>query len=156
MSWYAAHVVMYARWKKGRQERFPVWENIVLVQADSEEEAFAKAESRGREEEGNDDGNFRWGGRPATWVFAGVRKLTLCEDADEQPIDGTEVSYIEMEVDSPAAIRKLVAGQPVGVRLRERFRSSPLANGKGNSDGNARLGKGAPSRRKKVKKHGSV
>jgi hypothetical protein len=46
MSWYAAHIVMRVKLKAGRQERFPVWENIILIQAGSEDEAFARAEQR--------------------------------------------------------------------------------------------------------------
>jgi hypothetical protein len=66
MTWYAAHIVMAVKFKRGEQNRFPVWENIVLISAESEEEAFAKAEERGRCEEGDDGGTFTWGDRPAT------------------------------------------------------------------------------------------
>lgn len=122
MSWYAAHLILYVKLKDQHQKRFPLWENIVLIKAGSEEEAFAKAEQRGREEEGDDDGSFRWGGKPAEWVFAGVRKLTSCQDPDKRPNDGTEISYTEMEADSREAIEKLVAGQAVSVKVTERFR----------------------------------
>ncbi len=122
MSWYAAHLILYVKLKDHPQKRFPLWENIVLIKADSEEEAFVKAEQRGREEEGDDDGSFRWGAKPAQWVFAGVRKLTTCQDADKRPTDGTEVSFIELEADSRETIKKLVAGQAVSVTVAERFR----------------------------------
>jgi hypothetical protein len=121
MSWFAAHLVLYVKWKEPSQKRFPVWENIVLIKADSEEEALEKAERRGREEEG-DDGTFRWGGQPAAWVFAGVRKLTACQDPQKRPGDGTEISYTEMEVRSQEAVEHLVQGQPVAVRFKEKFR----------------------------------
>lgn len=121
MTWFAAHVVMYVKWKDGPQKRFPVWENVVLLKAESEDEAFDKAEQHGREGEGDDDGSFRWGGHPATWVFAGVRKLTACANADKRPNDGTEITYTELEVDSPEAVRKLVEGQAVSVRVKDRF-----------------------------------
>src|SRR5207248_1660495 len=83
--WYAAHIVMYVEFKEGEQKSYPVWENIVLVEGESEEVAFRKAEMRGRDQAGDDGGTFRWGGRPASWVFGGLRKLTLCENADERP-----------------------------------------------------------------------
>ena len=121
MAWYAAHLIMYVKLKDHRQDRFPVWENIVLIKADSEEEAFATAERRGRADAGDDDGGFRWGDHPAAWVFAGVRKLTLCQDSGKRPGDGTEVSYTEMEVGSVEAIEKLLGGEPVPVRLCEKF-----------------------------------
>src|SRR5579884_3830901 len=120
-SWYAAHLILYVRLKEGPQRKYPVWENIVLIKARTDEEAFAKAEKRGQEEAGDDDGTFRWGGKPARWVFAGVRKVTLCEDPESRPDDGTEVSYTELEVDSEQAVRKLVAGQPVAVKVKDEF-----------------------------------
>jgi hypothetical protein len=123
MSWFAAHLVMAVKLKEQSQKRYPAWENIVLIKADSEDEAFEKAERRGREEEGDDDGSFRWGGQPATWVFAGVRKLTTCQDAERRPGDGTEVSFLELEFSSQEALEQFVEGQPAAVRFREEVRT---------------------------------
>ncbi len=125
MAWYAAHLIMYVKLKDRRQHRFPVWENIVLVKAPSEDQAFAKAETRGRSDAGDDDGTFRWGDSPAEWVFAGVRKLTLCQDAGKRPGDGTEVSFTEMELGSLEAIHKLLSGEPLSVRLADKFHAAP-------------------------------
>jgi hypothetical protein len=121
MSWFAAHLIMYVKPKERPQTKFTVWENIVLIRADSEDEAFTKAEQRGRDDEGDEDGSLLWGGRPASWVFAGVRKLTLCQDSEKRPGDGTEVTYTEMQLDSEKAVRKLVEGHPVAIRYREQF-----------------------------------
>jgi hypothetical protein len=127
MSWYAAHIVMMVQLKEQPQERFPVWENIVLVKARSEEEAFAKAEARGHEDEGDDDGTFLWGGKPAAWVFAGVRKITSCEDGMKRPGDGTELSYLELELASARAVESYVQGEPVRVLLRDTFATTSEA-----------------------------
>ena len=123
MRWFAAHIIMVAKLKNQHQNRFPVWENIVLVSAESEGEAFAKAEAYARREEGDDDGSFRWGGHPARWVFAGVRKLTECATLGERPEDGTEVSCNELELDSQEAVEQLVAGRPTLVRYHDRYRT---------------------------------
>jgi hypothetical protein len=61
----------------------------------------------------------RRGGKPARWLFAGVRKLTLCDAPKKRPGDGTEVSYTEMEVESEQAVWKLLAGKPVAVKFRD-------------------------------------
>lgn len=120
MSWFAAHVVLYVKLKKPPQKRYPAWENIILVRASSEEEAWKKAEKRGREDAGDDGGTFTWGGKPATWVFAGIRKLTECAGLD-RPKDGTEISYTEMILDSEDAVRQLVDGEPVCIQFDEVF-----------------------------------
>ncbi len=120
-NWYAAHLILCVKVKDGPQKKFPVWENIVLIKANSEDEAFEKAEQRGREEEGDDDGTFRWGGKRASRQFAGVRKLTLCQDSDQRPADGTEVTYSEMEVESEQAVRKLAEGKQVAVKFADEF-----------------------------------
>jgi hypothetical protein len=127
--WFAAHIIMYVEFKGERQTAFPVWENIVLVHADSEEEAFKKAERKGREGEGDEDGSLRWADKAARWVFGGVRKLTLCQDADKRPSDGTEVSYIQLWVRSRSALQKLIESERVGVELRDEFaaQETPLA-----------------------------
>ncbi|HEV2946656.1 MAG TPA: DUF4288 domain-containing protein [Gemmataceae bacterium] len=124
MSWFAAHLIMSVRLKAKQQRRFPVWENIVLIQADSEKQAFQKAERRGRLDEGDDDGTFTWGDHPAIWVFAGVRKLTPCEDSQSPPSDGTEISFLEFELDSEETVRKFVEGQQVKMQSNERFAGS--------------------------------
>lgn len=44
-------------------------------------------------------------------MFAGVRKLTSCEDEEQQPGDGTEVSYLELELSSEEALQKFLDGE---------------------------------------------
>ena len=121
--WYSAHIVMFVEFSNKTQNHFPVWENIVLVEAESESQAFEKAEHCGRQSEGDDGGSFRWSDQPAKWVFAGVRKLTECALVTDRPGDGTEVSYSELEVDSRATLDRFVAGDPVKVCYNDRYRS---------------------------------
>jgi Domain of unknown function (DUF4288) len=125
MSWFAAHVIMAVKLKNGQQSRFPVWENVVLIEARSEDEAFRKAEELGRRGEGDDDGTFRWGGKAATWLFAGVRKLTECAYTGAQPGDGSEITYNEIELESQEAVASFAAGEPVPLRCNDRFRDVP-------------------------------
>jgi hypothetical protein len=119
--WYAAHLLMVVKQQTNGNGPIPVWENIVLIQADSERAAFAKAQARGEQDAGDDGGTFRWAGQPAEWVFAGVRKLTLCEDAEKRPADGCEISYLEMEVASEEALSQLLEGKANAVRFTDRF-----------------------------------
>ncbi len=120
--WFAAHVILYAKLTGAASKSIPVWENVILIQAESEEEAFAKAERYGQRQAG--DGTrpaFTWGGQPARWIFGGVRKLTLCDNPEERPDDGTEITYLQMRVASDEALEKLLAGEDVGVTYIEQF-----------------------------------
>lgn len=121
MNWYAAHLIMYFKHRQGRQRSFLVWENIVLVHAANSEEAYAKAERRGRDEEACDDETRTMAGRPTKMLFAGVRKVTLCVDSEERPADGTEVTYNEMRLPSEKAVLQLAAGKSTQVTLDVNF-----------------------------------
>lgn len=122
MKWFAAHIILAVKLKDRAQKKFPVWENIVLVEAKSEKEALRKAETHGRAEEGDDDGSFRWGGKPARWVFMGVRKLTECATLADRVEDGTEVSFNELELDSEAAVEQLASGRPTPAKYNDQCR----------------------------------
>jgi hypothetical protein len=121
MTWYAAHLIMYFKRKRGPQERFLVWENVVLIKAASADEAYEKAERRGREEEASTSDATTIGGHPSRMIFAGVRKITTCEDENSRPNDGIEITYNEFGVRSEAAIRELVDGKSVKVELLDPF-----------------------------------
>lgn len=123
MNWYAAHLIMYFKYRHARQRSFLVWENVVLIHAADSEEAYAKAERRGREEEACDDETLTMGGRPAKMLFAGVRKVTLCVDPHERPGDGTEVTYNEMRLTSERAVFQFAAGKSTRVTLDVNFAS---------------------------------
>jgi len=104
------------RLQDGRHETYRVWENVVLVQADTEDGARAKAEIYGQESEGDDQRTLRWAERPATCVFAGIRKLVRCDSDTQQPGDGTEITYSEIVVDTLDAVRDLAAGRPLSLK----------------------------------------
>lgn len=120
--WYAAHVIMSVKFDNPEdQTTYPVWENIVLVEAGSEDEAWGEAERLGREEETDGTDGFRWKGKPARWVFAGVRKLIECrsDGPKDRPIHGAEVTYSQMSVPDKESLTKLVNGRPVTVYYEE-------------------------------------
>jgi hypothetical protein len=119
MTWYAASIIMYTGFKGGKQDKFPIWENIVLIQAESADQALEKATKRGLEDEGDSNGTYFYEDRPATLVFAGIRKLIETQDSAKQPSDRTEVSYSQMQVDDEESLSKLVNGEPVAVWYEE-------------------------------------
>jgi hypothetical protein len=120
--WYTAHIIMAVEFEDpADQTSYPIWENITLVEADSEEEAWEKAERLGREEETDGSDNFRWNKKPARWKFAGIRKLIECrsDEPDDRPTHGAEVSYSQMSVPDKESLSKLVQGKPVEVLYEE-------------------------------------
>ena len=84
MTWYATHVIMDVVFREGHQDSYPVWENVFIVESADQETARTIAEGLGRDGEGDSNGSMKWEGRPASWVFAGVRKLVNC-DSDPRP-----------------------------------------------------------------------
>lgn len=135
MAWYAAHLISYAEFLDCNQDRYVLYENVVLVEENSADvdksfdEALLIAQEIGRTYPYDDpiaDEKLTIDGRPAKWAFAGVRKLTKCseitytgEDRGPALVHGTEVTYSQMEVDSEVSLLKLVAGEAVTVLYEE-------------------------------------
>jgi hypothetical protein len=117
MAWFAAHAVLYFKTEGGGRGRVHVWENVYLIEAEDVDAAWEKAEARAREEEGDDDGTLEVDGRPATLVFAGLRKLSeLYEEGEaRRPVSGDEITYAEFEVRDEDAVRAFVEGREVSV-----------------------------------------
>jgi hypothetical protein len=122
MAWYAASIILFVNFKDGKQDKFPVWENVVLVEAEDEGAALSRAELLGRAEAGDADGSMTWDGRPASWCFAGIRKLLTVSNprsVSNEPADGAEVSYSEFIVENQRDLDKLVRGQEVKITYCE-------------------------------------
>jgi hypothetical protein len=115
MKWYTAHAIMYVKFKDKNQDRYPIWENIILIEAASDDEAWEKAEIRAKEDE-DESGEMVWDKHPSSFLFAGIRKLVLCVDPGDNPTDGTEISYSEMELDSWDSLQKFLKGETVSVK----------------------------------------
>jgi hypothetical protein len=141
MPWYAAHIILYTKFSDGIQDTYPVWENVLMINAPTSDEAFDRAERKGRFEASGSEG-YTYGGRPATWVFAGIRKLNECiEDFDPEEqalggmeVDGTEVTYSSFVLDSATALQQLVAGKSVSLVYEGREDEGREDEGESNSE----------------------
>jgi hypothetical protein len=126
MPWYAAHVVLYYELREGPQEEFSVMENVYLIHAGTDDEAFARAEKRGRSDCVEDE-SLTVNGRSARLVFGGVRKLISCAASPEKPgpstvetlEDGVEATYSFLVVSSRQELDSLIKGEPVNVLYEE-------------------------------------
>ncbi len=119
MTWYAAHSIMYVKFTDGKQDKYPIWENIILIEASSDEEALEKAEKRAKEDQSESENDFNWEERPASLNFAGIRKLISCNNPENRPTDGTEISYSQMEIKTKDDLAKFLQGDSVMVLYEE-------------------------------------
>lgn len=123
--WFCAHVIIWMKYKDGIQDEYPLWENVYLIKANTEDEAWEKAEKKGREECEDDDG-LEVDGRPARWTYGGVRKLISVIDSgcfecqiDESMEDIIELTWSEFSVPDKASLDKLIDGKPVIINYDE-------------------------------------
>ncbi|CAG0990796.1 MAG: DUF4288 domain-containing protein [Anaerolinea sp.] len=131
MTWYAAHLIEYFRLREGHQEKYPVWESVILIQANSVGEALDLAHQIGKEKYDATDDTWHLDDQPATKIFLGIRKIVECDldDADSSPALGTEITYTKMEVNTEDEARRMAHGESVTVTMEEVGRATrPDAN----------------------------
>ena len=67
-----------------------VWDNLCLIEAHDEEEAYAKARNLGHLMEGGSVKTLRYNGKPAYCRFLGITDMGVLHDGVE---DGAEILY---------------------------------------------------------------
>jgi hypothetical protein len=120
--WYSAHVIMHLKPKVRTKGEQLVWENVLLIEAESPEIAVKKAEMIGLEDQAANSDGLTIDEKPVTMVFVGVRKLIECRtvgDIEDKPADGSEVTYSEFLLESEEDLRKLALGDPVKIMYRD-------------------------------------
>ena len=124
--WYAAHVIVYFEYKEFHPEDdITVWENIYLVEASNDKIAYDKAERIAKENLVGDDGHLTLDDREVKMRFGGVRKVVLCENEEDQPEDGTEVSYNKYAVQDLVELSRLCNGEEVNLILVNPYLNDP-------------------------------
>jgi hypothetical protein len=107
----------------GTQDVFPVWENVLLIEAADSDEAWDRATARAREDETDADNGSgtTFNGRTAGWVFEGIRKvLTVShQSAKEELGSGDEITFSEFLLTSEAEVRNLADGKEVSLRYSD-------------------------------------
>jgi ABC-type uncharacterized transport system ATPase subunit len=90
--WYIAHEILCAEPDNPEiVEPLTVWENLILIQANSPEEAYEKAMEHGR----NSENEIRINGKEGRFTFCGLKELMLVYDDLEH---GAELEWHEMEL----------------------------------------------------------
>lgn len=110
----------------GDQDEYPVWEDIHLIWAMTEEEAWSKADAIGEQEQTPaEDKGATYNERPARLRFAGIRRLCETPDLIEGPtteeiiqaFDGKEVAYVEFIVPDKDTVERMLARRDCTVTL---------------------------------------
>lgn len=121
MTWYTASIILTIKVREGGQEYFPVFENFVLIKAESDEDAYKKAEEIGKESIiGDEDVSFK--GKKADYRFLGIRKVRSVYNPDpldidrDRPTHETELSHSYYEVDTIESAELLAQGNIVNIR----------------------------------------
>jgi uncharacterized protein DUF4288 len=115
MTWFAAHTVMDVRFKDGRQDSYPVWENVLLIEATDGDDAYANAVARAQTDEGDSQGSMTWDSRPAEWVLAGIRKVISVTHHATGLGSGDEITYSEFLIQHRADLDRFVNGEQISV-----------------------------------------
>ena len=75
MPWYAVSTIMHVRLLGRSQDRFRIWENVILIEAKDQQSAAREGERLGSEDARTSSDGLTWEGARAEWVFDGVRKV---------------------------------------------------------------------------------
>lgn len=123
MSWFSATLINVVRLRSGKQDSYPIWEDVCLVEAADYDDAFRKADELGKSRE-SDDSTLTLNNQPATIKFCGVRKVARVVnpiDASEEspPQHGSEVAFSKYSVSTNHDLEKLVRGEIVTVVYEE-------------------------------------
>jgi hypothetical protein len=106
--------------KDGRQDSFPLYENVLLVEADSPDDARTNGLAVAKDAyEGDSGGTYTHDGRQATAIVVGVRKVIECVNSKAPPQNGVEVTYSRMYVNTKEELQLLMEGKPVSVLYEE-------------------------------------
>lgn len=126
MTWYAASIIIAFRTKHKGGSPILVHENVILIEAPSDDEAMAKAKTAGEDQARlGVSKNLRIGNRSARLEFVGVRKLITVSNpaplnqGEDRPVDGTEVTYSCFELPDEDALIRLSDGNEVTLRYIE-------------------------------------
>lgn len=118
MPWYTVSIIYSCRLAEKKQKEVIFCERFVLFEAESHDEAWDKAE-RDAQTFLKNHGSLKWNGQIAYWQFEGVRKSieikSFMTDTAEQekPDNGTEASWIYLEMDDETKLHDFASGKDV-------------------------------------------
>jgi len=122
MKWYTASAIFLFEYKDGNQDSFTAWENVYLLEANSNKEAMIKAEKCARRYEEGKESTTKLDGRDVVMKYHGLRKLIevqYSDDSEKGSLDCAEVTFSEFNLDTQEEFSSLVQGKSVEVGYME-------------------------------------
>ena len=120
MAWYAAHIVMGVKVVDPTDVPISVYENVVIIEAETHQIALTIAKTMGESEANSSDG-FELDGKPATKIFAGVRKIAtvnnpeLSDSGEAQPAVKEKLAYSDLEIKDIDELLRLAQSEAIHV-----------------------------------------
>ena len=131
MPWFAAHAIIYLKCLDGAQDSYVVWENVYLIEAADRNQADQRARERASQEtQAHDDpalpkcqAHTTYGGRPARWEFAGIRKVVdvFHLSSEDVPGHGDELTFNALAFTREADIRAFADAADLSVQYHDRL-----------------------------------
>lgn len=116
---YVAHILMRVIYDEPiPEETIPLWENLHLIKAKDDHEAFEQAERIGRDSEISE--GFFCEDRPSTLRFVGIRKMKLVPGYLRS---GRELTDLQLEVASEEDLELLMANRSVAICCYDDYKS---------------------------------
>ena len=119
MTWYGASLLFAAKLSEGNQDKFPVSEEVYLINAPDDETAWRSAEEIGHKD-ARINGSIELDSKSAKRQFLGIRKLrsiynpATMDDIDQNaPTHGSEITRSHFEIVGQSALDDLRNGLPV-------------------------------------------
>ncbi len=124
MTWYVASIIMSIKTLEQPQSQIPVYENFVLIEAETSTEALEKAEVIGRNEAFYNN-DMTLDNKAAKMVYEGLRKLINISNPEpfdldhDRPVSGTELTYSQYILENNEQMKDLVDGGELTLRYIE-------------------------------------
>ena len=121
MTWYGVSLLFVTKTIEDGQTIFPVSEEVYLINASNDEEAWREAEKIGQYDAAI-NGVTDFNGISANREFLGIRKLrsiynpVSAKDIDKtHPVHGSEITRSDFEIVGESSLEDLKNGRPVSV-----------------------------------------
>jgi hypothetical protein len=124
MSWYAAHAIVAYRPTEPSKGKIIVYENVILLEAASDEEAEKKARKLAKAST-IEGGALKFDGERTIESLMGIRKIISVSNPwpysqeEDRPVEGTEITYSKFSVKDESTLSKLARGEEVLIRYLE-------------------------------------